>query len=122
MTKHSRLGFLAVVPALLLALPLQSFAHPRQLEAIDRGLLVSNVGKSGMLVSWRLLGTEDPETEFNLYRHHREHCGYQLPGFCRQGYVQVYGGCRSRRQGRREEGSLVRHGFDGGVQRTHLPV
>ncbi len=68
MTKHSRLGFLAVVPALLLALPLQSFAHPRQLEAIDRGLLVSNVGKSGMLVSWRLLGTEDPGTEFNLYR------------------------------------------------------
>ena len=68
MTKHSRLGFLAVVPALLLALPLQSFSHPRQLEAIDRGLLVSNVGKSGMLVSWRLLGTEDPGTEFNLYR------------------------------------------------------
>ena len=68
MTKHSRLGFLAVVPALLLALPLQSFAHPRQLEAIDRGLLVSNVGKSGMLVSWRLLGTEDSGTEFNLYR------------------------------------------------------
>ena len=38
------------------------------MEAIDRGLLVSNVGKSGMLVSWRLLGTEKPDTEFNLYR------------------------------------------------------
>ena len=38
------------------------------MEAIDRGLLVSNVGKSGMLVSWRLLGTESSDTEFNLYR------------------------------------------------------
>ena len=68
MTRHSRFGFLAIIPALLLALPLQSFAHPRQLEAIDRGLVVANVGKSGMLVSWRLLGTEKTDTEFNLYR------------------------------------------------------
>ena len=68
MTRHSRFGFLAIIPALLLALPLQSFAHPRQLEAIDRGLVVANVGKSGMLVSWRLLGTEKADTEFNLYR------------------------------------------------------
>ncbi|MBR5692427.1 MAG: carbohydrate-binding protein [Fibrobacter sp.] len=68
MSKHSRFGFLAVIPALVLALPLLSFAHPRQMEAIDRGLVVSNVGKAGMLVSWRLLGTESAETEFNLYR------------------------------------------------------
>ena len=68
MEKHPRLGFLAVIPALVLALPLLSFAHPRQMEAIDRGLVVSNVGKAGMLVSWRLLGTESAETEFNLYR------------------------------------------------------
>ena len=68
MEKHPRLGFLAVIPALVLALPLLSFAHPRQLEAIDRGLVVANVGKSGMLVSWRLLGTENSDTEFNLYR------------------------------------------------------
>ena len=64
MAKHPYLGILA----LILALPLQSFAHPRQLEAIDRGLVVSNVGASGVLVSWRLLGTEDSGTEFNLYR------------------------------------------------------
>ena len=64
MAKHPYLGILA----LILALPLQSFAHPRQLEALDRGLVVSNVGASGMLVSWRLLGTEDSGTEFNLYR------------------------------------------------------
>ena len=68
MTKHSCLGFLAVIGALILALPLQSFAFPRQMEALDRGLVVSNVGKAGMLVSWRLLGTEKPDTEFNLYR------------------------------------------------------
>ena len=67
MAKHPCLGFLAVV-ALVLALPLQSFALPRQMEALDRGLVVANVGKSGMLVSWRLLGTEKSDTEFNLYR------------------------------------------------------
>ena len=68
MTRHSRFGFLAIIPALLLALPLLSFAHPRQMEAINRGLVVSNVGKAGVLVSWRLLGTEKADTEFNLYR------------------------------------------------------
>ena len=68
MAKHSRFGSFAVVLTLLLALPLQSFAHPRQMEAIDRGLVVSNVGKAGVLVSWRLLGTEGSDTEFNLYR------------------------------------------------------
>ena len=64
MAKHPYLGILA----LILALPFQSFALPRQMEAIDRGLVVSNVGKAGVLVSWRLLGTEDSGTEFNLYR------------------------------------------------------
>ena len=68
MTKQSCLGILAFIGAFILALPLQSFALPRQMEALDRGLLVSNVGKSGMLVSWRLLGTEKSDTEFNLYR------------------------------------------------------
>lgn len=42
-------------------------AAPKQMENLSRGLLVSNVGQ-GMLVSWRLLGTENPQTEFNLYR------------------------------------------------------
>ena len=68
MIKHSLLGVLAVASTFFLSQPLQSFASPRQMEAIDRGLLVSNVGKSGMLVSWRLLGTESSDTEFNLYR------------------------------------------------------
>ena len=64
MAKHPYLGILALV----LALPFLTYAHPRQMEAINRGLVVSNVGKSGALVSWRLLGTEDSGTEFNLYR------------------------------------------------------
>ena len=68
MAKRPCSCFLAVVSALVLALPLLSFAHPRQMEAINRGLVVSNVGKSGMLVSWRLLGTDSANTEFNLYR------------------------------------------------------
>ena len=48
-----------------LAVPV--FAAPRQMENLTRGLIASNVG-NGMLVSWRLLGTDDPATEFNLYR------------------------------------------------------
>lgn len=45
----------------------QASAADRQMERLTRGVLVSNVG-SGVLVSWRLLGTDSPNTEFNLYR------------------------------------------------------
>lgn len=45
----------------------QASAAERQMERLTRGVLVSNVG-SGVLVSWRLLGTDSPNTEFNLYR------------------------------------------------------
>ena len=59
----------AILASSLLAagLAVPSFAAPRQMENLTRGLVASNVGK-GMLVSWRLLGTDDPTTEFNLYR------------------------------------------------------
>ncbi|MBR4785264.1 MAG: hypothetical protein IK012_08440 [Fibrobacter sp.] len=53
--------------ALALGLAAPAFAADRQMERLTRGVLVSNVG-SGVLVSWRLLGTESPDTEFNLYR------------------------------------------------------
>lgn len=56
---------LAGVLAFGLSVP--SFAANRQMEKLSRGLAVANTGK-GMLVSWRLLGTENPDTEFNLYR------------------------------------------------------
>lgn len=62
-------NFKAILASSLLAagLAVPSFAAPRQMENLTRGLIASNVGK-GMLVSWRLLGTDDPTTEFNLYR------------------------------------------------------
>ena len=56
-----------VSSALAAGLAVPSFAAPRQMENLTRGLVASNVG-NGMLVSWRLLGTDDPTTEFNLYR------------------------------------------------------
>ena len=57
--------FVGMVLAFGLAVP--TFAANRQMEKLSRGLAVTNTGK-GMLVSWRLLGTDDPATEFNLYR------------------------------------------------------
>lgn len=53
--------------ATVFGLSTPSSAAERQMEALTRGLAVTNTGK-GMLVSWRLLGTDDPATEFNLYR------------------------------------------------------
>ena len=44
-----------------------TYAAPRQMEKLSRGLAVSKMS-SGTLVSWCLLGTESPDTEFNLYR------------------------------------------------------
>lgn len=65
----SQLCFRTIFAGSLLAVGLvvPSLAAPRQMENLTRGLVVSNVG-SGVLVSWRLLGTDDPATEFNLYR------------------------------------------------------
>ncbi|MCQ2092598.1 MAG: hypothetical protein MJY85_07950 [Fibrobacter sp.] len=42
-------------------------AAPIQMERLNRGVSVANVG-TGVLVSWRLLGTEAPTTEFVLYK------------------------------------------------------
>ncbi|WP_458122449.1 rhamnogalacturonan lyase [Paenibacillus sp. Z6-24] len=42
-------------------------ASPRQMEALDRGLVAVKSG-TGVFVSWRLLGTEVSGTAFNLYR------------------------------------------------------
>ena len=64
---HWNFRTLFVGSLLSAGLVVPSFAAPRQMENLTRGLVVSNVG-SGVLVSWRLLGTDDPATEFNLYR------------------------------------------------------
>ena len=58
----------SVVAGMVLAFGLsQATAAERQMERLTRGLVVSNAD-SGVLVSWRLLGTDSPDTEFNLYR------------------------------------------------------
>ena len=63
--RNFKMVFASSLLAAGLAVP--TFAAPRQMEYLTRGLVASNVG-SGMLVSWRLLGTDDPATEFTLYR------------------------------------------------------
>lgn len=53
--------------AIAFGLATPSFSATRQVEYLSRGLTVANTG-SGVLVSWRLLGSDAPTTEFNLYR------------------------------------------------------
>ncbi|HEX8315386.1 MAG TPA: rhamnogalacturonan lyase [Flavisolibacter sp.] len=40
----------------------------RQMEALSRGVVAIRNTEGKVFVSWRLLGTEDPNTAFNLYR------------------------------------------------------
>ena len=40
----------------------------RLMENLDRGVVALNQGAGKVFVSWRLLGTESPDTGFNLYR------------------------------------------------------
>jgi rhamnogalacturonan endolyase len=47
--------------------PTAHAAVPRQMEKLDRGLVAVKVS-TGVLVSWRLLGTEASSTSFNVYR------------------------------------------------------
>ena len=56
-----------VLLLLILGSPARVHAQ-RQLEQLDRGLVALNQGDRGVLVSWRLLGTDKPEIAFNLYR------------------------------------------------------
>ncbi len=46
---------------------LQSHAQ-RQMEALDRGLVVVPKNDGSVFVSWRLLGTEPEDLGFNVYR------------------------------------------------------
>ncbi len=45
----------------------QGYKQERQVEYLDRGLIATETG-SGMLVSWRLLGTDRESTYFKLYK------------------------------------------------------
>lgn len=40
-------------------------ASPRQMEKLDRGLVAVQTN-NGIFISWRLLGTEDMNTGFNV--------------------------------------------------------
>ena len=57
--------FIAFFLGVFLAVP--SLASSSLMENLGRGLIAAYTS-SGMLVSWRLLGTDDPEATFTLYR------------------------------------------------------
>ncbi|MBB3219637.1 rhamnogalacturonan lyase [Pseudoduganella umbonata] len=61
---------IAPIALLSLALLQPAFADQgRKLEKLDRGAVAIGTGTgSNVFVSWRVLGTDDPETRFNLYR------------------------------------------------------
>ena len=65
--KVKRFSGMLPLAVLLSIFAVGAYGAPRQMEKLSRGLAVSDVG-SGMLVTWRLLGKESPDTEFNLYR------------------------------------------------------
>lgn len=52
----------------LLALALPTTAARRIMEKLDRGVVAVHQPDGKVFVSWRLLGTEAPDTAFNLYR------------------------------------------------------
>lgn len=52
---------------LLLAGVITTAAAQRQMEKLGRGLIAYHTGE-GVMVSWRLLATDDPDIGFNVYR------------------------------------------------------
>lgn len=56
-----------VVTSLGIQSPTANAAVARQMEKLDRGLVAVKIS-TGVLVSWRLLGTEASSVSFNLYR------------------------------------------------------
>ncbi len=58
--------FYSILMAFFLLLSLPMHGTKRQMEALDRGLIVIKVS-SGTYISWRLLGNEK-ETSFNIYK------------------------------------------------------
>ncbi|GIP14966.1 rhamnogalacturonan endolyase YesW [Paenibacillus montaniterrae] len=67
----SRLFLICLAVIMVLALiPVQQSAYantPRQMEALDRGVVAVQVN-NGIFVSWRLLGTDPSSIAFNVYR------------------------------------------------------
>ncbi|WP_145929108.1 rhamnogalacturonan lyase [Termitidicoccus mucosus] len=63
---------LSVVPAFCLCAAVWGtwpvHAAPSLMENLDRGIVAVRATETEVFVSWRLLGTEAPDTAFNLYR------------------------------------------------------
>ena len=58
----------APIALLTLALTQSAFAaQGKQVEKLDRGVIAIATG-SGVFISWRVLGVDEPDTRFNLYR------------------------------------------------------
>ncbi len=53
---------------LALLLSVSSLTAQRKMEYLDRGLIAMPDRMGHLFLSWRLLGTEDPATTFNVYR------------------------------------------------------
>src|SRR5580765_850720 len=62
--RRFRVGLLALV-ALWVVTPVLA---QRQLEKLGRGVVAMRTGTSTVYVGWLLLGTDPPDTKFNLYR------------------------------------------------------
>lgn len=70
-TKHSRFTIHHSRTYLLLIVSLFAFTQTQaqyQMEYLTRGVYAVNNGSGKIFVSWRLLGTEDQNLAFNLYR------------------------------------------------------
>lgn len=49
------------------SLPLFTLFAQRQLEALNRGIVAVNLGKTNVYISWRLFGTDPDNIAFNIY-------------------------------------------------------
>lgn len=87
--KRAALG--ACGGALLFGLVTESFAAS-QMEKLGRGLSVANAG-TGVLVSWRLLGTDSPTATFTLFRDGEEIA--KISGNSPTSYLDVSGSTES---------------------------
>jgi rhamnogalacturonan endolyase len=59
---------LVLILALLFAIHFSLIIAQRQMEGLDRGLVAVRTGSDSVFLSWRLLGNEQEDLSFNIYR------------------------------------------------------
>ncbi len=59
--------FKSLIAGVILFSSIMAQATPRQMEYLNRGVVAIKL-YAGVYVNWRLLGTDDPEVGFNVYR------------------------------------------------------